>query len=138
MEVLVDLIDDIKRHIPDQKYIEIMGAMSKIYDSKGAGTEMIENEGMIVEKNVPDFGFINITWKDREDGPSIICYRNNGKIFSETWKKEGKLHRGDGPSVIQYYDGKIISESWYKEGKQHREEGPAQINFDNEQICSEF
>ena len=41
----------------------------------------------------------------------------------ERWFKDGKLHREDGPAVIES-DG---SEYWHKDGKFHREDGPAVI-----------
>jgi hypothetical protein len=39
----------------------------------------------------------------------------------QRWFKDGKLHREDGPAIIES-DG---SEYWYKNGKLHREDGPA-------------
>ena len=39
------------------------------------------------------------------------------------WKKDGKLHREDGPAVI-YADG---SKDWCQDDVLHREDGPAVI-----------
>ena len=79
-----------------------------------------------------------------EDGPSEI--HPDGSLC---WRKNGKLHRTDGPALeneitIEYYyfglkhriDGpariykKNKTEEWYLGGQLHREDGPAVIYFD--------
>ena len=37
------------------------------------------------------------------------------------WRKDGKLHREDGPAI----EGSDGSKQWYKDGLRHREDGPA-------------
>ena len=40
-----------------------------------------------------------------------------GKIKQELWYLDGKLHRVDGPAIIQYYkSGKKQGEIWYLNG----------------------
>lgn len=39
----------------------------------------------------------------REDGPAIINYNSNGNILDEIYFINGLEHRSDGPAVIQYY-----------------------------------
>jgi hypothetical protein len=45
------------------------------------------------------------------------------------WKMDGKLHRTDGPAVIDS-DGTQV---WYLDGKVHRTDGPAAIDSDGTQ-----
>lgn len=46
------------------------------------------------------------------------------------WLKDGKLHRDDGPSVVEYYqNGRVESKMWFADDKFHREEGPAVIKY---------
>ena len=52
----------------------------------------------------------------RENGPAVIL--TNGSQF---WYKDGKLHRENGPAII-YSDGK---QYWFQNDKLHREDGPA-------------
>jgi hypothetical protein len=42
---------------------------------------------------------------------------------TESWYKDGKLHREDGPAVI-FPSG---TQDWYLNGERHREDGPAVI-----------
>ena len=57
-----------------------------------------------------------------EDGPAIIEYYENGKISSEKWYRNGKMHRdGDLPASVGYFtNGNISSEKWYQNDKLHR------------------
>ncbi len=69
-------------------------------------------------------------WKDehgklhRNDGPAVID--ENG---TQRWYQHGKLHRNDGPAII-YANG---SQAWYQYGKWHRDGGPAFIGSDGSQ-----
>jgi hypothetical protein len=51
----------------------------------------------------------------------------NGLVISpegvETWVKDGKLHREDGPAIV-WKDGSV---EWWHKGERHREDGPAYI-----------
>jgi hypothetical protein len=59
-----------------------------------------------------------------------VEYYPNGSKYYETWYKDGKLHREDGPSYISYnLDGNKRYVEWYKDDKFHREDGPAQIRY---------
>ena len=60
----------------------------------------------------------------REDGPAIIYAHG-----SQEWWVNGKLHREDGPAFI-LPDG---TQEWYLNGKIHREDGPAYIGADGTQ-----
>lgn len=57
--------------------------------------------------------------------------RNIDKNGNESWYKNGRLHRIDGPAITllhtdppEYY--------WYKNGKEHRKNGPAIIKNNTE------
>ena len=54
----------------------------------------------------------------REDGPAVI---DSGKGLREWWQN-GKLHRTDGPAIECDFDA---TEYWYDAGKLHRVDGPA-------------
>ena len=54
------------------------------------------------------------------DAPATAC---------ETWVKDDRLHRDDGPAQIERSE-KTVCETWWKEGKRHRDGGPAQIERD--------
>lgn len=56
-----------------------------------------------------------------------------GKRKIEEWRKDGYLHREDGPAYIQYYSSnkkRFEYKFWYINGKVHREDGPACILYD--------
>ncbi len=75
------------------------------------------------------FGFILYYKKGklhREDGPAII----NLKDTKESWYKDGNLHREDGPAIISKED---CIEVWYFNGIRHRENGPAVIIKDRKE-----
>ena len=63
----------------------------------------------------------------------IIKYYPSGKIHYEEWyNQNGKLHRIDGPAILDYFefeDVKIEREQWYLNGKLHREKDPAYIKY---------
>lgn len=65
--------------------------------------------------------FIN-TLPHRDDGPAIIVYGNKKEENIEIWYQYGKLHRLNGPAVI---DPKQLK--WYKNDKLHRIDSPAHI-----------
>ncbi len=69
--------------------------------------EMVLNSGIKM---------VNFTVKMAQ--PSFIQMALNLGI-NNTWYKNGKRHRKDGPAVI-WGDG---SQFWYKNGKRHREDG---------------
>jgi len=50
----------------------------------------------------------------------------------EEWTDEqGRLHRSDGPAVVEYYsDGRLRAKHWYRHGRRHREGGPALVRYD--------
>ena len=49
----------------------------------------------------------------------MIEYYENGNKSSEAYRKNGELHREDGPADIWYYEnGLISSQCWYKDGKE--------------------
>ncbi len=54
------------------------------------------------------------------DNPIIDVYGN------QSWYKDGKRHRDDGPAVISVNGGQY----WYQNGKRHRDDGPAVIFAD--------
>lgn len=64
----------------------------------------------------------------------------NGKIKSETWYKNGKYHRENGPAYqLWYKNGQLWTEVWLKDGKVHRDDGPAyQIWHEDGQLKKEL
>jgi len=68
--------------------------------------------------------------------PKIIYY-DDGSVKEKKWYKDGKIHKDDGPAVIEYdpegnilleywyKNGNKLSEYWYKDGKMHKDDGPA-------------
>lgn len=52
-----------------------------------------------------------------------------GKVVLQRWLINGKLHREDGPALI---DNEGVK--WYYNGKLHRDDGPAQILTDGTQF----
>ena len=71
-------------------------------------------EGLITEK------LDAAGWYHCEDGPAVVW--NNGDY---QYRKNGLLHRIDGPASVRHHAHDQISEAWYVEGKLHREGGPA-------------
>ena len=55
-----------------------------------------------------------------------------GAVIFEAWRREGKLHRPDGPAYIERdpATGVATREAWQREGKPHRADGPALIERD--------
>ena len=65
---------------------------------------------------------------------TLICTDDDGNLHSyddkpacrhgdgsEHWYKHGKLHRDNGPAIINPRRGEI----WYQNGEMHRDDGPA-------------
>lgn len=57
-------------------------------------------------------------------------YHLNGNIKSITYLYDNKLHREDGPAIIEYYEnGNVQREQYYINGTKHRTNGPAYIKY---------
>lgn len=64
-----------------------------------------------------------------EEGKSKIDYKKL-PITKEVYYKNNKIHRDNGPSIIEYYDnGNKEREYYYKDGKQHNDKGPGFISY---------
>jgi hypothetical protein len=67
--------------------------------------------------------------RDEADGPAIIIrYEHTAQVWLEQYMHEGELHRVGGPaSTLRGSNANIFSETWYRNGKLHRDpaEGPA-------------
>jgi len=62
----------------------------------------------------------------RIDGPAKIQRYPSGNKKAEYWYIDGLEHRENSPSRTNWYeDGRKKYESWHKDGKRHRERGPA-------------
>lgn len=59
------------------------------------------------------------------DQPSRIA--PGGSLY---WHKNGKLHRENGPAMIQMLNGECFVSSWRQGGVLHRTDGPAVIRKD--------
>jgi hypothetical protein len=57
----------------------------------------------------------------REDGPALICKRNDFVLFSE-WYQNGKIHHENGPALIINYDSGLKEEKYYLNGIEYSEE----------------
>lgn len=73
------------------------------------------------------------------DKPSEISYHENGQIESQSWWKNGRLHRYNNKSAfISYYpNGQIRCQSWWKDGLRHRDtedenNKPAYITYNSD------
>ncbi len=64
-------------------------------------------------------------WDDRNQNPNGRTVFNDRS--GEIWRKNGEIHRLDGPafSIVTKYG---INQEWYKDGKHHNENGPAIID----------
>jgi antitoxin component YwqK of YwqJK toxin-antitoxin module len=68
--------------------------------------------------------------RDCEKGALYIDYHKNGNVRVETYKRDGDLHREDGPALKYYQkDGTPYREMFMKSGTRHREDGPAILHF---------
>lgn len=70
--------------------------------------------------------------KSLKTGKAVEGYKIKIISISKTklWLKDGKLHRDDGPSFVEYYqNGKVKSKTWFINNKIHREDGPAVIKY---------
>ena len=68
------------------------------------------------------------TWKDLDNIYSINIEEVIDSYYLQEYKKNGKLHRLEGPAYIEKFDGGYKSIlKWYINGKLHRLEGPALI-----------
>ena len=62
------------------------------------------------------------------DAPAGVNLNKNGKIVSEEWYYEDKLHRENDKPAVVYSDGKKF---WYYNGRTHRENGKPAVIFPN-------
>jgi antitoxin component YwqK of YwqJK toxin-antitoxin module len=57
--------------------------------------------------------------------PVVRRHKNSNNLIEE-WHLDGKLHRVDGPALIEWLEnGDKLSETWYLNGKIYRLDGPA-------------
>ena len=62
----------------------------------------------------------------------IFRHSRTGVAVCERWKKDGLVHRVDGPAMItrDAETGAIIEEFWMRNNKPHRDNGPATLSRD--------
>lgn len=60
---------------------------------------------------------------NRDDGPAVIIYGENGELRAEFWCRDDNYHREDGPAKI-FYDskGNIADKFYYYEGQKITDE----------------
>jgi hypothetical protein len=64
------------------------------------------------------------------DLPAYVSYHEDGTLHIQKWFKHGDLHRVGGPAEIVYnIDGSLSWKGWYHDGQEHREDGPAHIDY---------
>lgn len=62
----------------------------------------------------------------RDDGPALIEYYPSGKIYSEKWYQNGVLRK----EISYWSNGSKKQEVWYNEtGQLHRDDGPAVVMY---------
>jgi hypothetical protein len=68
------------------------------------------------------------------DGHNVFtaCAPGTDTVISETWHKDGKPDRAEGPARIMRdaATGIVTYEAWYRDGKKDRADGPAYIERD--------
>ena len=69
---------------------------------------------------------------DKEDGPWVYYWNENGQLYYKGTFKDGKE---DGPWVFYYYSGKLLSKGTYKNGKRH---GPWVMYNDDGNVVDYF
>lgn len=75
----------------------------------------------------------------RDNGPAVIEYNKNYCVREIQYYQHGKLHRDNGPGEITCYpNNQIASIAYYQHGKLHRDNGPASIEYyENGNLMSE-
>lgn len=69
--------------------------------------------------------------KHREDGPAVVKFGADKKVFYEGYYQHGLFHKLDGPAEVWYnYRGEVLEEKYYLNGVYHRIDGPAIYEFD--------
>ncbi len=67
----------------------------------------------------------------KTNGPALVQYCENKNIRSIMWYTNNIIHRDDGPAEIQYYvNGNLSTVKWINNGSVHREDGPSIIRYD--------
>lgn len=70
-----------------------------------------------------------------------IDYYPNGAIKHETYYKNRRFHRDNGPSRVSYFqNGNMKFQDWNKNGKLHNTDGPASVTYyeDTNTVKNEF
>jgi hypothetical protein len=59
----------------------------------------------------------------------IIRDKKTGVAICEKWTKDDKVHRQDGPAMIDRdkTTGAVVREVWMRDDERHREDGPAVV-----------
>ena len=93
-----------------------------------------KNGNPIVEqyyKVGPD-GYLSCLLTGEIEGKPRVDYKKL-PITKEVYYKNNKIHRDNGPAVIEYYDnGNKEREYYYKDGKQHNDKGPGFISYNED------
>ena len=94
-----------------------------------------KNENPIIEQyyKILNSGYHSeLLIEEIEEGKSKIDYKKL-PITKEVYYKNNKIHRDNGPSIIEYYDnGNKEREYYYKDGKQHNDKGPGFISYNED------
>lgn len=104
-----------------------------MYDKNG--TPIIEQYYKVVNNGYPSGylnGYITDLLIEEIEGKSKIDYKKL-PITKEVYYKNNKIQRDNGPSIIEYYDnGNKKSEYYYKDGKKHNDKGPGFISYNED------
>lgn len=74
----------------------------------------------------------------RGDGPALVERFATGYVF-ESYYQHGRLHRQEGPArILRRPDGSTYEYAYYRNGKLHRQEGPALIYLHEDGSRGEF
>ena len=63
--------------------------------------------------SIADFVTLHNLWDEWRSLPSYSSFYEDGTKKYESWKRRGKLHRTDGPAMIEYHPNGVISHKRY-------------------------
>lgn len=122
MEELLCLLYDISQDIPDQKYRDIMSALTQL-NNEPKSSEFVRGDYTLAVTYESDV--LVTAWKKngklhRDEAPAEIRYKD-GQIQFVTWYQNGEKHCDGAPARLMYRDGRLVAETWYQNGAIHRE-----------------
>ena len=118
--------------VSKQKRIELEEKHETFFKMDNQLVTIIETRnGLLVDENDKEYEFV----KRKNIQAFIRCYENGVECFKYfdgliEWYKNGRLHSPDNNTPAISFLGKY--ESYYKDGRVHRDNGPAIINYNSD------